>query len=133
MAGGLSSANFADAILTALSSTAATLTSSHLQCHTADPGASGTTAVSTGIAARQAIGAYSAASGTTTRSKSNAAAINFPATGGDTITHFAAFDASTAGNFRWSVALTTPRAVINGDTLQVAIGALVFSVTPVAT
>jgi hypothetical protein len=133
MAVGLSSANFADLILAGLTGSALTPTSSHLEAHTADPGASGTTANSTGITARQAIGTWSASSGTTTRQKSNSAAINFPVTGTDTITHFAAFDAITAGNFRWSVALTTPRSVINGDTLQVAIGALVFSVTPVAT
>lgn len=135
MATGLSAANFADLILAGLGGAALTPTSSHLQCHTADPGASGATANSTGITARQSIATagWSATTGTTTRQKSNAGALNFPVTGSDTITHFAAFDALTAGNFRWSVALTTARAVINGDTLQVAIGALVFSVTPVAT
>lgn len=133
MASGLSAANFADAVLLGLTGTAATLTSSHLQCHTADPGAAGATAVSTGIAARQAIGTWSATTGTTTRQKSNSAAINFPVTGNDTITHFSAWDAITAGNFRWSVALATARSVINGDTLQVAIGSLAFTMTPVAT
>lgn len=60
------------------------------------------------------------------RSKSNGTAITFPSATGSwgTITHFVIYDASTAGTFRAWGALTTPRAVVSGDTPAFAVGAL---------
>lgn len=57
---------------------------------------------------------------------SNAAAITFPEATGSwgTITHFAAYDALTGGNFLFHGALTVSRAITTGDTLQFPIGDL---------
>jgi hypothetical protein len=96
------------------------------ECHTADPGASGTTAVSTGIATRTAMGFAAAASG----SMSLSGSVSFSATGGDTITHIAVFSASSAGTFYMSAALTASKTVANGDTLSLS--TFTFSLAPLA-
>jgi hypothetical protein len=61
---------------------------------------------------------------------SNTAIITFPTATGSwgTITHFGLWDAVTAGNNRGSGALTTAKAVNNGDTARFAIGALTITV-----
>lgn len=97
-----------------------------VQCHTADPGAAGTTAVSTGIATRTAL-AQSAASG---GSQSITSTISFSATGSDTITHISVWSASSAGTFYYSASLAASKAVTNGDTLNLT--ALTFALTPIA-
>ena len=43
------------------------------------------------------------------------------------MTHFAIYDAATGGNMIAYAPLTTPRAVLNGDTAKFAIGALTCS------
>jgi len=57
---------------------------------------------------------------------SNANAITFPAATASwgTITHFAIFDAATAGNLLASGVLAASKAVGNGDTVKFDIGAL---------
>lgn len=58
------------------------------------------------------------------RTTSNGAAVTFPqATGAwGTITHYAIYDAVTAGNFLGHGSLTTPNAVVNGNIVTFAIG-----------
>lgn len=97
-----------------------------VQCHTADPGASGTTAVSTGIATRTALTQNAAAAG----SQAITATISFTATGADTITHISVWSASSAGTFYYSAALSASKTVANGDTLNLT--ALTFALTPIA-
>jgi hypothetical protein len=97
-----------------------------VQCHTADPGASGTTSVSTGIATRTALTQNAAAAG----SQAITATISFAATGSDTITHISTWSASSAGTFYYSAALSVSKAVTNGDTLQLT--ALTVALTPIA-
>lgn len=97
-----------------------------VQCHTADPGAAGTTAVSTGIATRTAATWAAAAAG----SMALTATVSFTATGADTITHVSVFSASTAGTFYYSAALSASKTVANGDTLNLT--ALTFALTPIA-
>jgi hypothetical protein len=97
-----------------------------LECHTADPGASGTTAVSTGIATRTAMGFAAASAG----SMSLTATVSFTATGADTETHVAIFSASSAGTFYASAALTASKTVANGDTLSVT--TFTWALTPIA-
>ena len=80
------------------------------------------------IVARTAVGATgwaSATAATPSVKANNAALTSAAASGSGTITHFAVFDASTAGNQKtdWQ-ALSAFRAVVSGDTLQWAIGAL---------
>jgi hypothetical protein len=86
--------------------------------------AGGGTEVSTGGYARQAVAFNAAASpgGTT----SNSGAVSFTAAGANwgTITHFAIFTASTAGNMLWEGPLTSSRVINDGDTLTWNIGSL---------
>jgi hypothetical protein len=44
--------------------------------------------------------------------------------GGDAVTHFGIYDASTAGNLLYSGALGTARTVLSGDPVSIAAGAL---------
>jgi hypothetical protein len=48
----------------------------------------------------------------------------------ETISHISVWDASTAGNFLWSAALTTSKSVVNTDTLTFT--TLGVSLTPIA-
>lgn len=79
--------------------------------------------------ARKAVtlaGAWAAPSG---GQSSNANAISFNQASGDWLqaTHFAIFDASSAGNMlRWG-ALTTPKTVLSGDIASFAAGAIVIT------
>jgi hypothetical protein len=128
---GLSAANLANAWLNTMrgSGNGTTFTAPatlFVQCHTADPGASGTTAVSTGIATRTALAQNAAAAG----SQAITATISFTATGADTITHISVWSASSAGTFYYSAALSASKTVANGDTLNLT--ALTFALTPIA-
>jgi hypothetical protein len=130
---GLSSANFVDAILDALSASTATLICSHVIPHTADPGAAGTTGTFTSTSlgtTRHAI-TWGTKAGTDPRSRPIAATFpTWSVTGSGTVSHVSVWNASTAGTFRFSVTLTTPRAVVNTDTLNLT--AMSLSFTPVA-
>jgi len=93
----------------------------------------GVTEPSTGSYARVATSAAtwnSAASSTT----SNASAITFPTAtadwaSGSNMTHFVFYDASTAGNFLGFGALTTAKAILNGDTASFAAAALTITLS----
>ena len=130
MTAGLSAVNLANAWLNTMRNTSATTYTApaalYIQCHTADPGAAGTTAVSTGIATRTVANWAAASAG----SMALTATVSFTATGGDTITHVSVFSASTAGTFYYSAALSASKTVANGDTLNLT--ALTFALTPVA-
>lgn len=58
--------------------------------------------------------------------KSNGTKITFPTATASwgTVTHFALYDAVTAGNFLMAGALTTAKTIGNGDTAEFAIGDL---------
>lgn len=126
MAVGLHAVNLANKWLNMLSGTAFTApTNTYAQLHTADPGAAGTTAVSA-VTTRQLLTWSAAASG----SKAIASASAFSMTATETITHISVWDATSAGNFMFSVALTTSKAVTSGDTLNLS--ALSIALTPIA-
>lgn len=130
---GLSAANTANAWLNCLRgggvgttfTAAATL---FVQLHTADPGASGTTAVSVGSTTRNAITQGAAAAGVQANSTPPSAWTN----GGtsETISHISVWSASTAGTFYYSAALTTPQPWISGNTMTQT--SLSVSITPIA-
>ena len=130
MTAGLSAVNLANAWLNTMRNTSAASftapTDLFIQCHTADPGASGTTAVSTGIATRTVADWNAASAG----SMALTATVSFSATGSDTITHVSVWSASTSGTFYYSAALSASKAVTNGDTLNLT--ALTFALTPIA-
>jgi hypothetical protein len=100
-----------------------------ISLHTADPGNTGASEVAGSSYARVALGTNSNA-GNNPTVMSNTAIITFPTATGSwgTITHFGLWDAVTAGNNRGSGALTTAKAVNNGDTARFAIGALTITV-----
>lgn len=116
----------ADAILNLYRATNITAPSQiFIKLHTADPGAAGATAASAVTTRNQAT--WSAPS-------SNAIALSALATWAmtatETITHLSFWDASTAGTFLRSAALSAGVAVVNGSTLQVT--TLTVAVTPIA-
>lgn len=97
----------------------------YIQLHTADPGAAGTTSVAAS-STRQAVTFGAAASGAIALSNSPA----FTGVSTETITHISVWDASTAGNFQWSSALTASKTINSGDTLTfTSVG---ISITPLA-
>jgi hypothetical protein len=107
--------------------------STHAQLHTADPGAAGNTAASAETD-RMAVefGAPGAGGGGRQMSLSNAPSWATWDQGPETISHISVWDAATdgTGNFLYSAALTTPRAVDNDDTLNLT--SLTFALTPIA-
>jgi hypothetical protein len=103
----------------------------YIQLHTADPGASGTTAVA-GNATRKDLTAAmgTASSGAIT----NTAAITWTTGEVDTsedYTHWALFDASSAGNFLLSGTMTA-NAVTVGDEFTIPIGDLDITLSTAA-
>ena len=114
---GVSTVNTANAWLNCIRASGATRTvvaGIFVKLHTADPGAAGATAAAAGSTTRVAM-TQGAASG-------GAIALNGTApvwtNGGtsETISHISVWDDVSAGNFLYSVALTTPQAWVSGNT-----------------
>lgn len=120
---GLSSAGEA-AVLTPLTTTA------YVSLHTADPVDSGASEISTSGTAYARQGPITFANaGTNPTVASNSAIVTFPVASAawGTITHFGVWSAATAGTFRGSGAVATPKAVNNGDTARFAANALTIT------
>ena len=101
----------------------------YLAASTADP-----TSAGTGLTEPSGLGYTRVATAPTDWSRAgnvvtNASVISFPqATGAwGTIAYGALMDASTAGNMILDGALTTAKAISNGDTLQFPIGSISFT------
>ncbi len=129
MAVGLHAANLANKWLDMLAGTAFTApTNTWVKLHTGDPGAAGATAASAEATRKQLSWAAASAG-----SKSIQATLPSWASwtaGTETISHVSVWDASTAGNFLYSFALTTAKTVNNGDTVNLT--SHTISLTPVA-
>ena len=98
--------------------TSYSVTECFIQLHTADPGASGTTAIATENT-RKAISFAAAASGLITSD----AAIDWTSVAGtETYSHYSVFDAVSAGNFLFSDALVGSVAVTALDDFTIASG-----------
>lgn len=112
---GLSTTNLANAMLNGVRNVSFAVASTYVQVHTADPGASGTTAVSAGSTTRSAVTFAAASSGAIALTGTQPSWTN----GGtsETITHISVWSASTSGNFLWSAALTTGKTWASDDTL----------------
>jgi hypothetical protein len=111
--------------------------SHHVSLHTADPTDAGTGTEVTGgsyarVAVTRASGSWAApADSSGAQATSNSGAVTFPSPTANwgTVTYFAIWDASTAGNMLGSGALTTSRTINNGDQApSFAAGALTLSV-----
>ena len=122
---GLSAVNTADKLLNTIGRTGTTFTagSLYVKLHTADPGATGATAASA-VTTRYAC-TFSASSAGSMALTSMGGTWSMTAT--ETISHISLWDAATAGNFLWSVALTASKSVVSGDTLSLTSLTLAFS------
>ena len=111
------------AVITPLTTTA------YVSLHTADPGDTGTSEVSGGSYGRVGPVTFGNTGNNPTVS-SNSSILNFSAATAawGTISYFGIWDASTAGNFRGSGAISTPKAVNNGDTASFGAGSLTITV-----
>jgi hypothetical protein len=129
MAYGLNQTNVIQPWLNTLSGTALAsndVLCSHAQLHTADPGSAGTTGVFTNVDATRKAISWAATSG---NSRALSAAVEWTATGAGTVTGLSAWNASSAGNFRFSASFTS-RTLATNDILRLT--ALTFTLTPVA-
>jgi hypothetical protein len=129
MTRGLSTVNTANAWLNVLSGTTFTgAAGSFAELHTADPGASGTTAVSS-VTTRPSV-SWSAASAGSKAMSGTVSWTSWAGTSPETVTDVADFSASSAGTFYFSVQLTASKSVQTGDTLT--LNTLSVSIAPLA-
>jgi hypothetical protein len=136
---GLSAANLADAWLNVIrgGGNGVTFTAPatvYVQLHTGDPGAGGTTAVSS-VTTRSAItfGASAAVSTTRAITSSNTPSwASWAGTNGEVVTHISLWNAATTGTFYCSIALTASKTLGTGDTLNLTSGGTSISLTPIA-
>lgn len=129
MAAGLHAVNLANKWLDMLRGTAFTAPAAkYVQLHTADPGSAGTTAVSVGSTTRVASTHAAASAGAIAQNGTNPSWTN----GGtsETITHISVWDATSAGNFLYSIQLTASKAWASADTLTLTTHGV--SLTPLA-
>ena len=103
----------------------------YISLHTGDPGETGANNEVTGnnysrAAVTNSTGNFGSASG---GSKTNAAEIQFAVPSGSwgTVTHFAIWDAASAGNCLYYGALTSAMAMGLNNDIKIAIGALTIS------
>ena len=110
------------AVLTPLTTTC------FVSLHIADPTDTGANEVSGGAYARVGPVTFANAGNNPTVASNSAILTYAAATAAwGTISHFGTWDALTAGNFRGSGAVTTPKAVGIGDTARFAAGALTIT------
>lgn len=114
------------AMLNIYRSTAYSAITAWVKLHTGDPGAAGTSNASAVTTRRSVTFAAPSANSMAMSSMSGTWAM----TGTETITHISVWDASTAGNFQESWALTSSVPVVNGSTFSLS--ALTLNVTPSA-
>lgn len=126
---GVSTVNIANAWLNVLRGTTFTgIANVYVKLHTADPGASGATAAAAGSTTRVAITWSAAASGAIAMSGTAPSWTN----GGtsETLSHISFWDASTAGNFLGSAALSSTQAWNTGNVY--ALSSQSWSLSPLA-
>ena len=128
---GLSAVNTADKLLNTIGRTGTTFTagSLYVKLHTGDPGATAATAASA-VTTRYAVTFSAAGTATAGSMALTSMGGTWSMTSTETISHISLWDAATAGNFLWSVALTASKSVINGDTLSLS--SLTLAFTPIA-
>lgn len=129
---GISTANLANKWLDTLSNTsyASGTTTLFAKLHTGDPGSAGTANASQHTT-RASISWAAASSGSKASSGTPSwtiASLTAPTT--ETISHLSIWDASSAGNFLYSVQVTSSKVVQNGDTLNLTSTSI--SLTPLA-
>lgn len=123
---GLHTVNMANKVLDVLSGTTFTGVTTYLQLHTGDPGGAGTANTISPDPTRKAISWSAAADG----SKAISATVSWTswASGTEVVSHVSIWSADTGGTVYWTGELTTPKAVNDGDTLNIT--SLTLALTP---
>lgn len=130
MTAGLAATTLANKWLDMLAGTAFTApTGAWAKLHTADPGSAGTTAASS-VTTRMQFTWSAASAGSKSITTTLPAWTSWAGTNGEVVTHISVWDASTAGNFLYSYALTASKTVNTGDTLTLSSHS--FAITPIA-
>ena len=112
----MSISNYAEnKLLDTIGGTAFSVTTPYLQLHTGDPGEDGT-ANAAGETTRQSA-SFNAATGGSMVTSANVTWTNVSTT--ETVTHWSAWDAASAGNCLWTGALTSSASLEAGDTFQI--------------
>lgn len=110
---GLSTVNFANALLNTVNNTSFAIAATWVQLHTGSPGASGTSNLSA-VTTRQQATFSAASSGALALSTSPSP---WDMTTNETITDVSVWSLATGGTFYWSAPLSVSKTVANGDTL----------------
>jgi hypothetical protein len=97
----------------------------YVQLHTANPGSVGTTSVSS-VTTRPSI-TFTAATTGVLNSSNTPQWTSWAGTNGEVVTHISIWDASSAGNFLWSAALSASKTVNTGDTLTLSSASLTIT------
>lgn len=134
---GFHAVNFLNKCLNVLSGTTFTApANTYAELHTAEPGAAGTTAVSS-VATRVVFAWGAASAGSKSIGATLPAWTNWAGTNNEVVTHIAVWDALTGGNFQYSYRLESspgvaaPKTVGTGDTLTLTSHSV--SIAPIAT
>lgn len=129
MAVGLAATTLANKWLDMLAGTAFTApAASAIKLHTGDPGSAGTANASS-VTTRPTV-TWSAASAGSKAMSNTPSWASWAGTNGEVVTHISGWDATSAGNFLFSAALTASKTVNTGDTLNLT--SLTFAFTPIA-
>ena len=126
---GSSAVNLANKWLDMFDATAfAAPAGTYVKLHTGDPGSAGASNLSS-VTTRPAV-TWTAASGGSKASTGTPSWAAWGGTPGEVVTHISVWDASTAGNFLFSAALSASKTVNTGDTLNLT--SLSYALTPIA-
>lgn len=129
MTAGLSAVNLANGWLNTLRNVAFTeLTNVYIQLHKGDPGASGTSNVSS-VTTRPEV-TFAAASAGSMAKNNTPSWSNWAGDDEEEVTHISLWDAATDGTFRLSIQLGTPKIMQTGDTLNLT--SLTIALQPIA-
>ena len=90
----------------------------YISLHTADPGETGASEVTSGSYARQSGSFTVAAAG----ALDNDAILDFTSMPAVTVTHVGVWDAAVAGNFLWGGTLSASKVINSGDTFRFPVG-----------
>lgn len=130
---GVSSANVATGFLNHFRGTNTTApTNIFVKLHTADPGAAGATAAAAGDTTRKGGTGSTVFSAPSSNAIALASSLGPWTNGGtsETLTHVSVWDASSAGNFLWSAALSSSQAWVSTNTFTLT--TLGVSISPIA-
>lgn len=130
MASGLAATTLANKWLDMLGGTAFSApATTFVQLHTGEPGAAGTSNVSS-VTTRPAITWAAASAGAKAITTTLPAWSNWAGTNGEVVTNISVWDAASAGNFLFSVLLTLAKTINTGDTATLSSMSVTF--TPIA-